>query len=280
MLPELKIYTTVSDLKYIMFEHPDIISDQIKTEGVWNLNVLSISQKILTNSAPGIVIDIGAGFGTFSVHLASMNYRNFKFAAFEPLRIVNMQLATNVLLNHLDNIKVFNVGLGEREETRSFYTVDYALNANHGSFSFNHEINEIRGILPTDDREMYEFKTLDSYLPGNVRLIKLSAPGMEIEVLRGSTETIKNNDCPPLIFESWQDEWYKDQTEQIYKFLSDVGYAEFEIIDNYIIAFKNIAEKTNLLRDRQKTMAFTDFNINEKSHDAAETIKDQKPLII
>lgn len=280
MLPGLKIYTTISDLKYIMFEHPDVISDSIKSEGCWNLNKLIVANTILKNSDPGIVIDIGAGFGTFSVHLASMNYVNFKFAAFEPLRIINMQLATNVLLNHLDNIKVFNIGLGDADETRTFYTLDYELNANHGSFSFNDEINKLRGILPTDDQESYEFRRLDSFSTNNVRLIKLSAPGMEIDVLRGARETIINNNNPPLIFENWEVEWYKDKVEQIYKFLDEVGYEEFEVVENFIFAFKNVGEKMRLMREQQKTAVFTEFHITEKLHDADETIKSQKPLII
>jgi len=280
MLPQLKVYTTIDDLKYLMFEQPDVISDQIKIHGSWNGNLLELVDVVIKNQGSGLVIDIGAGFGTFSVPLATLNYSKFKFAAFEPLRIINLQLATNVLLNHLDNVKVFNVGLGDKDESVIFYTLDYETNANHGSFSFNHEVNEIRGIIPTDSKESYEFRRLDSYLPEDVKLIKLSAPGMELEVLNGAKETILKNNNPPLVFENWDVEWYREKIDAVYAFLNEVGYQEYHEVGAYVIAFKNAEEKNQLLKESRNNNIFTEFHIVEKEHDAVETLKDQKPLII
>lgn len=282
MLPELKIYTTLSDLKYILFENPDVISDKIKTNGVWNPHVLEKAELILSNSEPGNVIDIGAGLGAFSVPLALGFYSNFRFFSFEPLRIMYMQLVTNVLLNHLDNIKPLNVGLGEKNEMVEFYTVDYGLNANHGAFSFKDEINQKREILPTEHNELYDFRTLDSYVPKNIRLIKLSAPGMEDEVLNGARQSILDNNLPPIIFEEWKAEWYAENLERIFSILKELGYQEFDSFSGYICAFKDIETKFNLLKKRNISTigTFTDFEITEKQHDTAETLKSQKPLII
>jgi FkbM family methyltransferase len=283
MLPTLKIYTTVEDLKYILFDHPDIISDQIKENGSWIPQITQRMEQILSNQGEsGNVIDIGSGFGSISIPLAARFYPRFTFFAFEPLRIINLQLGTNVLLNYLDNIIPYNVGLGDCEETLEFYTVDYTNNGNHGSFSFNHSINEIRGIIPTKEKQNYMFKTLDSYNFDNVKLIKLSAPGMEKKVLDGAKQTIINNNLPPIVFEEWKSDWYTDQLKEIYDVLTDIGYKEFDQFDSHIFVFKDVEEKEKLLfssTTQQRNKAFSEFNVTEKSHDAELTLRDQKPLM-
>lgn len=275
VLPELKIYTNDSDVKFVLFEQGDVISDQIRTMGNWNSHVLTFVDKILNKQLAGTVIDIGAGLGAFSIPLACTHNQRFHFKSFEPLKIIFMQLASNVLLNNLDNVRIHNVALGNQEKRMTFNTIDLFTNANHGSFSFNEEINKVRNIVPTDKKEVYEFRKLDSYGFDSVRFIKLSAPGMELEVLQGAKQTIINSDKPPILFETWDAEWYKDQVVEIFNFLQEMQYSHFASLNGYQVAFKSEAQYDFFMSD-DEVVESGDFIISEKVHDTEETLKDQK----
>ena len=70
MLPELRIYTTPDDIKYLLFEQNEVISDEIRNNGIWNGACLDLAEKVLAKGHSGRVIDIGAGFGSFTLPLA------------------------------------------------------------------------------------------------------------------------------------------------------------------------------------------------------------------
>lgn len=276
MLPELRIYTTADDVKYVLFEQSEVISDEIRKHGVWNSACLDICHKILSKGTSGRVIDIGAGFGSFTIPLA-VTHPGYLYTAFEPLPIINMQLNANALLNNLDNVRVFNYGLSNKEEIIDAPCLDIERSSNHGSYSFDQEINRKRNIFGSNATEVYEFRTLDSFRFANVKLVKISTPGMENRVLGGMVETLINNNFPPVLFESWNMEWYKDEKAKALDFFASKAYEHYVMLGEHVLAFKTKAQHDAILQDGPAPELGT-FKVTEQSHDTSSVLANQVAL--
>lgn len=280
MLPEMRIYTTQNDIRYLLVEHEEVISDIIRKDGVWGEKYLNVCETILRNSKPGRVIDIGAGFGTFTVPLAIKYDGKHAFDAIEPLPKVNMQLSANILLNNLDNVNVHKYVISDVEQTTEFAALDFDRSANHGAFSFNSKFDEKRGIRHNDKKDVYEFRKLDSLRFGNVRLIKITTPAMEFNVFMGMYETLAQNNWPPVLFESWTADWYNEERAKAMDFFAARGYEHYQIIDDHVLAFKTKAQAEYLLGDapavsQEVKDSSGGFSISVQEHDRDDVIKHQ-----
>lgn len=275
LLPEIRIYTNVNDTKYALFEQSDVISDVIREEGFWNKNTLLFATNILKKQPKGVVVDVGSGFGPFSIPLACTFGDRFDYVAFEPLKVIFMQLATNVFLNNLSHISIHNVGLSNKNEKIVSSGLDIERNGNHGAFSFNEEINALRNIPATEKKEQYEMRTLDSYNLSEVRFVKLAAAGMESEVLEGAKETLIRNNLPPVVFEYWGDEWYKEKRELIFETLRSFGYGFFENVYGYVFAFKEKSQ-FDFYTSEEEVVESGSYVIGKKVHVTQDTLENQK----
>jgi len=274
-LPEVRIYTNVNDTKYALFEQPEVISDAIREDGFWNKTTLMFATNLLKKQPKGLVIDIGSGFGTFTIPIACTFADKYDIVSFEPIKPIFLQLATNVLINNLGQVKVYNVGLSDKSETIVSNTLDIHHSGNHGSFSFDEETNALRNIVPTAEKDTYDMRTLDSYKLTNVRFVKLSAAGMETKVLEGAKETLKNNNLPPVLFEFWDAEWYIQKRDAIFEFLKSMGYGHFENLFGYVFAFKDRAEY-DFFASEEEVIESGEFVISQKVHVTKDTLEDQK----
>ena len=274
-LPEVRIYSNVNDTKYALFEQPEVISDVIKEQGFWNKTTLIFATNLLKKQPRGKVVDIGAGFGTFTIPIATTFGDKYDCVSFEPIKVIFLQLATNVLLNNLGQVKVYNVGLSNKSEMIESNVLDVHRNGNHGSFSFDEETNMHRNIVPTNEKETYEMKTLDSYKLSDIRFIKLSAAGMEVKVLEGAKETIQNNNLPPILFEFWGDEWYIEKRNAIFETLKSMGYEYFENLFGYVFAFKDKAQY-DFFTSEEEVVKADEYVIGQKVHVTQDTLDNQK----
>lgn len=55
-------------------------------------------------------------------------------------------------------------------------------------------------------------------------LIKTDVEGFELNVLRGSEKFLETHNFPPVLFEAWDLDWFKDEKSQLLKFLAYLGY--------------------------------------------------------
>jgi len=277
MLPQLKLYETPDDIKYVLFEQSDIISDEIRKNGNWNIAGLELCDKILSNSDSGRVLDIGAGFGTFSIPLAIKHGQKFIFSAFEPLTVINQQLNANILLNSLDNIRAYPFGISDKNELIDAPILDVHYSNNHGSYSFDAKVNAFREIPNFDNNEVYEFRTLDSFRFANVKLIKISTPGMELKVLQSASKTLENNNSPPVLFESWTNDWYKEERIKVMDFFASRAYEHYVILGEHVVAFKTKAQH-DIILNSIPTTKIASFSVSEQSHDLTHVLNSQGAL--
>lgn len=278
MLPELKIYTTEEDIKYILFEQKEVISDEIKTSGVFNRLCIDVADTILMKSQPGhCVIDIGSGIGTFTIPLAIKHANAFNFHAFEPISTIAHQLSTNILLNNLDNVRSYNVGISNFDGITEGPALDIRNCENHGSLSFFRVVNESRN-MPTDMLSLYEFKRLDFYSFKKVAFIKISVNGMEIEVLNSAKETIQKNNNPPLLIQLWSNDFNTENKESVLKLLETLGYRHFCSFGEHYLCCSSQLEYEYLTTPIPSASDFGDFSVVEEQHDTEEALRSQQPL--
>ena len=129
------------------------------------------------NFNPKVILDIGANIGITSIYLTK-KFPNSKIFSFEPL-LENYDILKKNTENY-KNIKVFNFGLGKKDETLDIYLSDDSENFGGGSF-----FPEVGG---TSNRKVKcEIKNIQDTLVEldmkEVDLIKIDTEGAEFDIL-------------------------------------------------------------------------------------------------
>jgi len=214
------------EVKFIKISDSDLINN-IMVQGFFVDNVLQTSAIVLRGKTEGVVLDIGANMGSFTIPLAYYNPQ-YTFVCFEPQRMVCYQLCGNVAINRLNNVVVHNVALGSERTQLLLDMPDYENESNIGAFSLDKEVREHNDYLCSTKgvKQKVDVLTLDSKIHDtNIALIKIDVEGMELEVIKGGLELLKNNSYPPILFESWESKaWFKPRRQELFNFLEDLGY--------------------------------------------------------
>lgn len=165
------------------------------------------------------VIDIGAHIGWYTIDLA--RHSNHVYA-FECSPKSFNYLCANIALNECDyKVDKYNVALDSKESTTKYYIRDPKDGGGNGISKFEYDdINNVQTIdVPT--------KTLDSFNLDNINFIKIDVEGHELQVLEGGLETIRRNNFPKILFESWDEKPNFPSVElrkNLFSFLTNIGY--------------------------------------------------------
>ena len=133
-------------------------------------------------------LDIGANIGVFTVALSRCATPSGRVLAFEPQTGVFNILSTNVGQNFLNNVTLYQAGVGQESGTLNVPPLDYSAHGNFGGVELSEE-NEGPSV---------EIMTIDSLDLRACHFIKIDVEGMEIEAIAGGVKTIKN--CRPTLF--------------------------------------------------------------------------------
>lgn len=154
-----------------------------------------------------VCLDIGANIG---VHTVVLSDYFSQVHAFEPQKDVYNLLKQNVALNECENVMLYNVGLGEKEDKLKMQCYDDSVKTNIGAI----------GIAQGGDEgcEEVDIKTLDSYNITGVALIKIDVEGHEYQAFLGGMETVKTN-RPVILFEE-----HNYKSSQVFEILETLNY--------------------------------------------------------
>jgi FkbM family methyltransferase len=132
-----------------------------------------------------VMVDVGSAIGSISDYFLRQNPQR-RVYCFEPQ---NEFVSKSIeVLSDFMWVTIYNVALGESERIAKFYT--RYKNDQKGSLVLKHKY--IQNVV---------VKTLDSYSLPKIDLIKYDVEGAELQVIKGSLETI-NRWKPDILFEN------------------------------------------------------------------------------
>lgn len=156
-----------------------------------------------------IVVDVGAGFGYYSV-LCAKRHNARRVFAFEGLPENFRILLQNRERNSAMQIVPYNHTIGDRSGTMEWYRADSEVN------------NLGRG-----EYWQVETRTLDEIVMPDISLLKITAPGYGLDVLKGGMNRIIESH-PRLILRIDS----RDELLSVVKILKPLDYRLKEEIDN------------------------------------------------
>jgi len=227
MLPRIS-KVECNDADYLLFSTGDIISNTLFRTGIWEEHILGISKFIISGIEQPLIIDIGANLGAYSIPLAKhIQHIGGEVIGFEPQRIVYYQLCGNIIINRLDNYQALNNALGEESGYIDIPEIDYETNHNIGAFSLDKKYRQHHGIETSIKNSYKKVKLvkLDNFQTDrSPALIKIDVEGLELNVLKGGIDFLDRHNYPPLLFEAWNFEWFKEDKEKLMFFIAGLGY--------------------------------------------------------
>ena len=255
MLPRVDLIRA-DDASWLLMQSPDWITNSIKKNGNWGPNESNLCKVFTTDVVNHIVLDVGANIGGFAVPVAkSLMDSCGKVYCFEPQRIIFQQLCANTFLNRLDNAFTYNVALGESNGTLDIPELDFGKSQNCGGFSIDpiirKEVSAEFTNISAEISSAVEMRTLDSYeLFENVAFIKADIEGTELEFFKGATETLPQNNYPPILFEQWENKvWYEAKAEETKNFLVEMGYGLQRLNGKILAQHPKYRKSYNIKRD-------------------------------
>jgi len=208
-----RVYSSIKDEKLVRTPMGPLIyvnyRDSVEREianGTYERKYIDLfSSKIKEGD---VVIDVGAYVGIFSLIAAGRVGSTGRVYAFEPVPRSHERLMRNIGVNEARNIKAYNLGLSDKNETLPISVPEqmpaeatlYECCATEISKGIDMRKDIVQAKLRPFDR-FYDSERLNK-----VNVIKIDAEGAELKVLKGMGHTIKSNRLelfveifPPLV---------------------------------------------------------------------------------
>ena len=184
-------------------------------------------ETLLSNIREGMtVLDIGANIGALTLQMAKKVSPAGKIFSFEPSPLNYQYASKNISLNHFNNIKIINQGLGNEKSTAFLYNVNPK---NRGMLRLlqNEEQNN------SYEKESVEIDTLDSSIKKfsipKPDFIKIDVEGFEYKVLQGACKTL--NEYHPKLFIELDDNNLREQNNSAKELIELLQQLNYKITD-------------------------------------------------
>jgi len=174
-----------------------------------------------------IAIDCGANIGVHTIEWSKLMHNWGEIIAIEAQERIFYALAGNISLNNCFNVKAIWAAIGNNVGTINVPIPNYFTPSSFGSLEIRKTIKtEYIGqeIDYSDQRtQITPLISIDSLGLNRLDFIKVDIEGMEMEALTGAHHMIKTHK-PQLLIET-----IKSNKDEIYSFMSDLGYKTYEI---------------------------------------------------
>jgi FkbM family methyltransferase len=183
------------------------------------------------NISDPIIFDVGANIGTYTNWLARI-FPAGKIYAFEPQRIIFQMLCGNAAINNFDNCFIHNMAISNTSGFLEITEPDYNKPEDFGIFSlvadkiFNK--SGIKSLIPVMSLDDF----VETYQVNHVDFVKIDVEGMDLQVLQGAEQTLKNHQ--PGIFIEHSDN-IRSILIDIQEYLGSENY-EFQVLGNNLLA--------------------------------------------
>ena len=142
----------------------------------------------------GVLLDVGANIGQYSLLACKLMGDSGKIYAFEPSADVRVRLQKNIALNSFSTIEVVPCAVAASRGTMKFYPAHQEGNQGVGSLmpaqAFRSEIRATEGVdvdvVSVDG--FCEERGID-----RVDILKIDVEGYDLEVLKGAEEVMRRN---------------------------------------------------------------------------------------
>jgi len=181
--------------------------------GIYEQHIIDWSMQFVQSDK--CAVDIGAHIGIYTVPYARIAKHVY---AFECSPKSFNYLCANIALNELHyKVTKYNTALGANTGTGTYYIRDPKDGGGNGLYS--------EGTDVVDTIEV-PVQPLDAFHLNNIGIIKIDVEGYELQVIQGATETLKRNNYPPLLFESWRTETSAKETlrRELFTYIQSLGY--------------------------------------------------------
>lgn len=226
-----------------------------ETSGEYHL-LYNLAQALTHNDkSQTIIFDVGANIGEYAQKVATILNTNYMIYAFEPSPVTASTLKKNTQSD--ENIKVFNIGLGDQPLEAELYTQS----ANSTTASLLQ-----RDDLPSSAQyEIVKIDTLTNFCSkagvSNIDFMKIDVEGYEYQVLSGAKPMIEAQQIRFIQFEIGPNNirnriFFKDfydllsSNYQLYRILKN-GLAKLE---GYDIRYENFMTTNYLACSHKETL--------------------------
>jgi len=201
----------------MVFPSDPTIARDFAANGSYERSIIQWAMTLIDPST--IFLDIGAHVGTYSLGFAKVCAGVHSFEC-SP-KTFNYLCANIALQNRHTMITPHRTALGDRVGTTSYFIRSPQDGGGNSCIDFEGKVFESVTVPLT---------TLDSFGFTNIGLIKMDVEGFEANVLRGARETLRANNYPRILFESWRPERDAEGLRatalrsELFATLRDVGY--------------------------------------------------------
>lgn len=213
------------------------VDSEIYLHGVYEPYFLSIIKKELKEG--DTFVDVGANIGQHSLFASQVVGGAGLVISFEPLPKIYEQfkasIGENKKNNKCNNVNVYNLGCGEKEEEVTIFMADNVgassiVDSNRGGEKVNIKIVRADSIIEKLDRK--------------VDFIKIDVEGYEYEALLGLNNTLETQN--PKILIEYSPYYYRlsdaAKGRKIIDMILELGYTIYDLEDNRKIVDKNSFE--------------------------------------
>lgn len=190
---------------YILYNKNDIyVGRSFENYGEFSESEADLFRQICVHGDR--VVDVGANIGAHTLVLARQVGQSGRVYAFEPQRVVFQTLCANMAINSIGNTECFQVAVSNEPGFVNIPDIRYDLEGNFGGF-------EIEKFSQSGIKT--KVVSLDEILDvPTLKLIKIDVEGMELGVIKGAKETIRQH-SPVLYIENDRTDRSKALIEEI-----------------------------------------------------------------